>query len=106
MTSQKFGNAKLVDSSLPTRYAGVIRDAWDEYCTQHHKESRRGEVAEILREADSKILSYAMSRGNKPTLILTEDTHIKNIIPYINKKEGTNIRVYGLIDYTHALRGN
>ncbi len=105
LTSPQYGNAKLMrDPVIDDDTKKIITDAWNEYCTRENRESRRGEAREIIWEADSRLLKYGIDRRNKPTLILTEDTHIKGIVPYINKKMGTNIKVYGLNDYTKALR--
>jgi len=87
--------SRRVNAPNITPYIKQIREAWQDVCKNiPSAKTRETEINDILREGDSAILAYAIQRGKSPTLILSDDTHLRLIVPSLNKLYHTNIKVY------------
>lgn len=101
-------NSEVLDGPRITpEYEDLIKYSWIRYCAADSKRaSRRNEYKNILYGADSNLLVLGIERGENPTLILSDDTHLREIAPIINEEVGTNIYVRGINDYFYPDRYN
>ena len=103
LTSNHVTARKLEQNPEINRYRNLFTDLWTEYCqSAKGMFNRVKEIGKILDGADAKLLAYGIQRGQNPTVILSDDTHLKRLAPRINEATGSNITVYGLRDYARA----